>query len=118
MTFNDTDMGTQVVARAPGRPWKPSTDRRLVWVGGHLGELLAVVVCVVLAVWADPAWWLAVAAVGVGWAVNEARLMRLAAARGGVLTRAPRAGTDTASPAPGNAGGDIPGDVEDTREPA
>jgi hypothetical protein len=117
MTINDTDTGTQMVTRAPSRPWKPSTDRRLVWVGGHLGELLAVVVCVVPAVWADPAWWLPVAAVGVGWAVNEARLMRRTAKRGGVLTQAPPAGTDSASPAP-DVGGDVPGDVEDTREPA
>lgn len=118
MTINDTGPGTQMVTRSPGRPWKPSTDRRLLWVGGHLGELVLVGVPAALSVTAHPLWLLPTVLVVAGWAANEVRLTRTAAKRGGALTRAPRAGTDTASPAPGNAGGDIPGDVEDTREPA
>lgn len=118
---NDTTVEVAaVVRRAPGQPWSPRTDRVARWIGGHLLELVPIVVFLALAVTVHLAWAVLAGLVGGVWAVHELEVARKAAgARHGVLTTERGPGTDTASPTPDVVRGvGTPGDVEDTREPA
>ena len=123
MTLDNDTTRVEVAAvprRAPGQPWSPRTDRVARWIGGHLLELVPIVVFLALAVTVHVAWAVLAGLVGGVWAVHEIEVARKAAAgRRGVLTADRGPGTDTASPTPASVrGGDVPGDVEDTREPA
>ena len=113
--------GGRCAAPSPGQPWSPRTDRVARWIGGHLLELVPIVVFLALAVTVHVAWAVLAGLVGGVWAVHDegGNLRKAAAGRRGVLTADRGPGTDTASPTPASVrGGDVPGDVEDLREPA
>lgn len=77
-TQDQTAQDPAVVARVPGSIPRGGTrsDRVVVWIGWHLGELVGVGVPAVLAVAVHPLWAVPAGLVAAGWIANEIRVAR------------------------------------------